>query len=730
MTTKKVVCIQCHNACRLAATVENGRLVSVEPDEDFPGTKSSYPITKGCPRRRNVIEYFYHPGRLNYPRKRVGERGENKWQEISWDEALGEIGEKMKNIVDQHGPEAIATTGGTGRTHDEIRQRFFNLLGSPNHTGAGQICYGPFCVMSSTVFGWRVFPVVRPNTECILLWGGGGPRYWDIFWKAAKKAHKESGTKIIVIDPRGVDSLKHADLWLQIRPGTDCALALGMIQHIIAEGLYDQDMVANWCTGFDELKERTRQYPIDKVAEITWVPAEKIRQAAEWYATLKPAATSHGMGIEHLGNSIETLHAHFILCAITGNLDVKGGDIFTTPYPDMIHEQAIAAHERLSEAQIDKTLGVDRFRLMSRKGYNLIHPHAQRVYGDSAFNRTSYEVYAHGPTIYRAILTGEPYPVRGMITMSSNPMVTVPNTRLVYEAIKSLDLYTVVDFFMTPSAQLADYVLPATTYLERPWLWSYSGVVGSERALPKTVEGEYDRRDDYDIWRGLGLQLGQKDDWPWETLEDLYDYRLEPAGVTFKEFMDQGGFRSAPKEYKRYLKEGFATPSGKVELRSNILAQLGYDPLPQYREPAESPYSRPDLAQEYPLILTTGGRHQPFYHSEHRQVKSQRKMHPDPIMQLNPETAKNLGIEDGDWVWIETPRGKIQQKCRIFEGIDPRVVHVQHGWWFPEEDGAEPSLHGVWKSNCNVLTDDNPDSCNPISGGWPLRGLLCKVYAA
>lgn len=728
MATKKVVCIQCHNACRLAATVEDGRLINVEPDEDFPGTKSSYPITKGCPRRRNVIEYFYHPGRLNYPLKRVGQRGENRWQEISWDDALGEIGQKMKRIVDQYGPEAIATTSGTGRTHDEIRQRFFNILGSPNHTGAGQICYGPFCVMSSVLFGWRVFPVVRPNTKCILLWGGGGPRYWDIFWKAAKQARKEHGTKIIVIDPRGVDSVKHADLWLQIRPGTDCALALGMINHIIAEGLYDQDMVENWCTGFDELQQRAGEYPIDKVAEITWVAAEQIRQAAEWYATLKPAATSHGMGIEHLGNSIETLHAHFILCAITGNLDVKGGDIFTTPYPDMIHEQAIAAHERLSETQIDKTLGVDRFRLMSRKGYNLIHPHAQRVYDDSAFNRTSYEVYAHGPTIYRAILSGEPYPVRGMITMSSNPMVTVPNTKLVYEALRNLDLYTVVDFFMTPSAQLADYVLPSTTYLERPWLWSYSGVVGSERAMPKKVEGEYDRRDDYDIWRGLGLELGQEEDWPWETLEDLYDYRLEPAGVTFREFMDQGGFRSAPKEYKRYLKEGFATPSGKIELRSNILAQLGYDPLPQYQEPAESPYSQPDLAKEYPLILTTGGRHLPFYHSEHRQVKSQRKMHPDPIMQLNPETAKELGIADGDWAWVETPRGRIQQKCQIFEGIDPRVVHVQHGWWFPEEDGAEPSLYGVWKSNCNVLTDDNPDSCNTISGGWPLRGLLCKVY--
>ena len=728
METKKVVCIQCHNACRLAATIDSGRLVAVEPDEDFPGTKSSHSITKGCPRRRNVIEYFYHPGRLDYPRKRVGNRGENHWQDITWDEAFAEIGARMRKIIEQHGPEAIATTSGTGRTHDEIRQRFFNLLGSPNHTGAGQICYGPFCVMSTTLFGWRVFPVVRPNTKCILIWGGGGPRYWDIFWKAAKQARKESGAKIVVVDPRGADSVNHADLWLQIRPGTDCALALGMIHHIIAEELYDRDFVENWCSGFNELKQRVRQYPVEKAAEITWIPADKIRQAAEWYAKLTPGATTHGMGIEHLGNSIETLHAHFILSAITGNLDVKGGDIFTTPYSKMIHEQAIAAHDRLSGKQINKTLGIDRFRLMSRKGYDLIQSDVRRVFGDNAYNRTSYEAFAHGPTIYRAILTGQPYPVRGMITLSSNPMVTVPNTKLVYQALKSLDLYVVVDFFMTPSAQLADYVLPATTYLERPWLWSYSGVVGSERAMPKTVAGNYDRRDDYDIWRGLGLQLGQQSDWPWESLESLYDYRLAPSGLTFQEFMDQGGFLTERKEYQRYLKEGFATPSGKIELRSQVLEQLGYDPLPQFREPAESPYSRKDLVDEYPLILTTGGRHQPFYHSEHRQVESMRRMHPDPIVQIHPQTAEDLGIKNDDGVWIETPRGRIRQKCRLFEGIDPRVVHAQHGWWFPEEDGAEPSLHGVWRSNCNVLTDDEPDNCNPISGGWPLRGLLCKIY--
>jgi anaerobic selenocysteine-containing dehydrogenase len=288
-----------------------------------------------------------------------------------------------------------------------------------------------------------------------------------------------------------------------------------------------------------------------------------------------------------------------------------------------------------------------------------------------------------------------------------------------------------MDFFMTPSAQLADYVLPATTYLERPWIWAYSGIVGSERAMPKSVEGRYDRRDDYDFWRRLGLQLGQsEEDWPWETLEEVYDYRLSPVGLTFKEFMAKGGVMSARKEFRAFEKTGFATPSGKIELSSNILKELGYDSLPQYVEPPESPISQPELAKEYPFILITGGRHSPFYHSEHRQVKSARKMHPDPLMQINPKIAKEYGISEGDWVWIESSRGKVKQRCQILEGIDPRVVHAQHGWWFPEMDGADPTLHGAFMSNINVLTDDDPDVCNKIHGGWPLRGLLCKIYKA
>ncbi|MFC1906183.1 molybdopterin dinucleotide binding domain-containing protein, partial [Chloroflexota bacterium] len=156
--------------------------------------------------------------------------------------------------------------------------------------------------------------------------------------------------------------------------------------------------------------------------------------------------------------------------------------------------------------------------------------------------------------------------------------------------------------------------------------------------------------------------------------------------------------------------------------------KLGYDPVPKYEEPPETPISQPELAKEYPYILITGGRFLPMFHSEWRQIESVRKSRPHPTVQINPETAQSHGIKDGDWVWIETKRGRIRQQCKLFEGIDKRVIHVEHGWWFPELPGEEPWLHGAWESNANVLTDDDPDVCGEIHGGWPLRTALCKVY--
>ncbi len=341
--------------------------------------------------------------------------------------------------------------------------------------------------------------------------------------------------------------------------------------------------------------------------------------------------------------------------------------------------------------------------------------------------------YAHYPSVIRAMLTGDPYPVRAGLTIGSNPMVTAANTKLVYKALKSLDLYVVKDFWLTPSAQLADYVLPTASWIERPELYCTYGnstsIISGETALPAKMEGEYEYWTDYDFFRALGLRLGQEGYWPWKSMEEAYEYQLQPLGLTFPEFMEQkNGLYFPPDEYKKHeRKQGFGTPTGKLELYSTILEKLGYDPLPEFHEPRESLVSRPDLAQDFPLTLITGGRVRPYFHSEHRQIASVRKKRPEPRVQVHPETAKKFGIDDGDWIWIETPRGKIRQKCVCFDGIAEEVVHAEHAWWFPELPGEEPWLAGVWESNVNILTDDDPERCNRRSGGWPLKTALCRI---
>jgi thiosulfate reductase/polysulfide reductase chain A len=713
----------CHSHCQVELYVKNGRLEKVEEDKNVPDTKLLRRVVRSCPRARAAVEWLYHPDRLNYPLRKVGERGEGKWQQISWEQALDEIAKRLNDIKERYGAEAIATTQGTLRGNDEYRYRFHNLLGSPNNISPGEICFGPGFNTSAAIWGWPVVDLaVSRATKCIMLLGMNSEqadaRHWHNILEALR-----AGAKLIVVDPRRTVPAERADMWLQLRPGTDCALYMSMINVIINENLYDKEFVERWCYGFDKLTERAQDYPLEKVAEITWVPAEKIREAARMYATAKPASVYHFMGLEQLSNNIEALLTRYILPAITGNLGVTGGQPLC-PQPPQLRSWEVELNDRLLPEQADKEIGAKQFKLQSRVGHDALVEYAKHKWVRDG------TIYAHGPLVYLAAITGKPYPVRAMLTTSSNPMVTQPNTKLIYKALKSLDLYVVMDFWMTPSAELADYVLPAASWLERPTvLWNTNGFMScGEAALSPQVEGQYDRRPDYDLWRGLGIRLGQEDDW-WPTYEDALNWRLESTGYSLKEFISKkGALTMFPIKDKGYEKTGFGTKTGKCELYSTVLERLGYDPLPKYYEPPESPISTPELAKDYPLILITGGRFNPLYHSEHRQIDSLRKQHPEPLIQINPVTASKLGIADGDWVWIETLRGRVRQKCRYFDGIDPRVVNAEHGWWFPELPGEEPWLHGVWESNINVVTDNDPKVCNRINGGWPLRALLCKVY--
>ncbi len=727
---KKTICMWCHGNCEVNVHVKDGQLVKVVADEKYPGNKELHAQTvRSCPRAVKAADWFHHPDRLDYPLKRSGERGEGKWGQISWEQAMDEIADKLDEIRNKYGAEAIATSSGTARTHDEYRGRFFNLLGSPNNAGQGTICWGPANVVSAIVCGGSVVTASRPPTKCTIMWGTNPQQsMWRLWLNTVRR--QDVGEKLIVIDPRRTRTAERADLWLPIRPGTDCALAMAMINVIIEEELYDKEFVNKWCYGFDQLSERAKEYPPDKVAEISWIPADKIREVARTYATNKPSIIVNHMGIEQLPNGIEALHARYILTAITGNLDIRGGELIRRRHPSIVSNFEIELNNLMPAEQKAKQIGSDRFRLMSFPGYELTIESAQRT--GSEFCRT-HNCLAHAPSVYEAMITGKPYPIRAMITMSSNPLVTQANTKHVYKALKSLDLYVVMDYWLTPSAEIADYVPPAASWLERPAFWTRDDthpiIEVGEAALPHQVPGQYDRRRDYDLWRGLGIRLGQGEYWPWETLEDAFNSRLAPLGYnSIEEFIaKKNGSDRARFEDKTYEKVGFATPTTKVELYSTILEKLGYDPLPKYIEPVESP-NNIELTKEFPLILITGARHQPFYHSEHRQVDSLRKMHPQPLVQINPKTASELGISDGDWVWIETPRGRVRQKCQYFDGIDPRVVSAQHGWWFPEMPGEEPWLRGVWQSNIDVVTNDDPEHCNQINGGWPLRTLMCKIY--
>jgi thiosulfate reductase/polysulfide reductase chain A len=691
----KSACRMCHGGCGALVHVQDGKVVKIRGDPESPLNKG-----RMCIKGLSSIEHLYNPNRLKYPLKRAGKRGEGKWARISWDEALDTIVGKIKQIRGEYGIESVALGTGTGRHHFQHVLRFANALGTPNWCEPGTAqCFIPRILTGLMTYG--DLPVCDyygdVNPACVLVWGHNpavsGP---DGEIQFAIKECLKKGTKLIVVDPRQTDLAQKADVWIQVRPGTDDALALSMLNVIITEELYDRPFVEAWTVGFEELRERVQEYPPEWAEEITWVPAEKIRAAARMFAQTSPATLEWGVGLEHTPNCLQTVRAVGLLPAVTGNIDIPGGWILGT---HAVNDVPILL-ENLSPEMQDRRMGADRFKVLCSK--------------DSVFPS------AHIPTLFNAMRTGEPYPIKAFLIFGNNGLVTYGNSKDVYDCFRSVEFLSVMDIYMTPTAELADIVLPAATWLEVDQVvglpFVANNVVLAQQKVTSLWESRPDEEVFIDLARRLDLPVGT------EPLEDVFNQQLAPQGITFDELRERG-FVTAPMEYKRYEQRGFLTGSGKIELYSGYLASLGYDPLPYYQEPPESPISTPELTEEYPLILTSGGRIQQFFCSEHRQVPTLRKGHPDPIVEINPGTAAELNIQDGDWVWIQSPRGRIQQRARLTQ-IHPKVVNVQFGWWFPEEEGPE---YGVWKSNANVLTNNGPPY-DPALGTYQLRAMLCRVY--
>ena len=717
--------------CGVVLTIEDGELKKIEGDP-------THPITQGrlCPRCLAMKEVINHPDRLRHPMKRSrDDRGLDKWERITWDEAYDMICEKANQIIEEVGPQAIFTISGTGRESTLYAPAYAPLIfGSPNQGGtlSGASCYGPRCTIADYHLGAgypeldyaAYFPdrYDDPRYEVpkyILIWGKI-PIYSnaDGFFGHSVVDLMKRGSKLIVVDPRVTWLAARAAYHLQLRPGTDAALGLGLINVIIEEDLYDHDFVEKWCFGFDALAERAREYPPEKVAEITWIPEETIVAAARAFATGKPSSGLWGVAIDQSCNGIQAGHCFVALMAITGNLDVPGGITLAKPSSFMGKWR----YETLKTVDPD----VAALRVVNLEG-----KYALKDYGGGAMPANL------GDNVLNWLEAEDPpYKLRMCMMLGENPMACMPvQPQRWMKAFMDLDMIVATDVFMTPSIMaFADIVLPLSMSIEHngvviPHFGRNTHFVG---AMNKALDPG-DTRSDLEILMDLGKRM-KPENFPWDSVEDFFTEQLHTVyDWGFEELKEAVVFQQ-DYEYRKYEtgklradgEPGFDTPTGLVELKSTIYPKFGIDALPYYEEPAYSPYTLSEEdAEKYPYVLTTGGRNIETFHSEHRQVPSLRQCVPQPKVTIHPDTAAKYDLKEGDWVKLENQFGTCYQTAHINKTVDPRVVHAEHAWWFPEEEGEAPHLFGTFKSNINSLL---PHECISKSGyGAPYKGVVCAI---
>ncbi|MDY7037005.1 MAG: molybdopterin-dependent oxidoreductase [Thermodesulfobacteriota bacterium] len=671
----KTTCGMCGISCGIDVTVEDGRAVKIGPDED-------HIINLLCSKSEGMLDWVYSEERITHPMKKVN----GDWKRITWDEAMDIIISKLDQIRKDYGPESLAIFTGQGIGLGDTpnwAKRFCDVYGTPNATSGSSHCFFARVIGGILVSGHGYNHPVYGGTKCILIWGSNPENSSEVAMGAIDFA-LSYGAKLIVVDPRAIPLAKRSDIHLQLRPGTDSALVLGMIHVIISEGLYDKKFVEEWTVGFDRLSEHIKRYSPEEMEKITWVPADKIREAARMYAGNRPATILEGISLDHCTNGIQAIRGVVSLMTMCGNYDIPGGN----SYVDMMPRNNMRLPDKVKKEAFDKS-----------------HPVYQEIMGGEP------------PVTFlpRTILTEDPYPIKAFIVQGGGVVNQFANAGRAIDALKKLDLFVCMDLFMTETAKLADIFLPACTFLEKTELFRlYMGLPLATLRTP-VIEPRGESWPDWKLWFALAKGLGYGEYFPWNDVEEALTHLLGPSGITIQALKDDSrgmfwGDRDVVKRYK-FRQEGFPTPSGKVEFYSERLEKFGYDPLPTYHEPAESPISRPELVEEYPFVFTTGARIREFTHSQHRNVPILRKRHPDPLMEIHPDDAKKHGLKEGDMALVESKSMSATFKAHITEDILRGVIHMEHGW------GGD--------ANVNFLTDD--ENLDPISGYPGFRQGLCRV---
>ena len=768
-------CGLCVSHCGMLCYVEDGKLVKTEPDRSHPNGHSI------CPKGLAAPQLVYNSQRLRHPIKRTRPKGDADpgWVEISWEEAYQQIADNILKVKSAYGPEAIAfyrpaKAGSPSSDYEPWVIRLASALGTPNTMSTGYICQWHRDTGSAYTYGTGIPAPDLDQTKCLLIWGFNPYRTWNSFYENLKRARKR-GITLIVIDPRRTEIAAKADYWLQVRPGTDGALALIIINVMISERLFDQDFVRDWTnapflmdtsdgtilrdangcfylwddncgevvkydsktitytrdsqkdaevksalevrrnltvngrtcqTVWQSFSKLAAKYPPERGAEITTVPADLIRLVARTITGTKPFSYFTYNGIEQHSNAMQTNRAITTLYSLTGNLQQPGGNV-SFPGPKT---NDVQGREMLTREQVNKRLGLAE------------HPLGAAPSGRVRAN-----------DFYEAVLHEKPYPVKALLSFGGNLVQANSNSLLGREAIKKLDFYMQTELFMTPMAELADIVLPVSTVFEdwyvRDGFGSFCPRLKNHiQYRPAVIKSLYDTKSDPHIIFELAQKLGFGNFFWNRDLEAAFNYYLQPSGITVEELKKHPTGLSIPREikYAQYRENGFKTPTKKVEIYSLKFAQHGYLPFPDYEEPKLSPKANQNLAREYPMILTNA-KLRFFLHGQHRAVPNLRKMVPHPFLEINRTTAVSYDVKEDDWVYLETPLGRIKLKVHVTDGIAPGVVITQHGWWQSCPELGLPGYDPFSTEGANINSIIDNKYMDEISGSISHKSYLCKI---
>ncbi len=706
-------CPLCVSRCGALADVHDGELIALRPDPSHPTGQALCLKGKAAPAIVRHSERLRHPMRRTTPK----DADDPGWERISWDEALDTVAQRLLDAAATDGPESVAfssSSPSTSAISDAVDWvlRLIRAYGSPNYCTYMELCgWGRYLAPLYT-FGAPVPGSYLPdldNAGCILFWGYN-PSVARLAHATSTVAAVRRGAKLIVVDPRKAGLASRADHWLRVRPGTDAALALSLTHVLIESGWYDEEFVRDWTNAadlvdgrpvWDLLVERCAKFAPLHTEAITGIPAADIVATARTLWESRPLAFYTWSGLEQHSGSTQTMRAINVLYALTGSLDVPGGNVLF----DAVPSNRIDGIELMAEDR-PAAIGAD-----------------QRPLGPARFE------FVTGEDFYTAALDGR---VKQLVSFGGNMVMAHADSRRGRDALRNLDFFVQADLFMTPTAELADIVLPVTTPFESEALkigFEYSQEAQSLVQLRQPlVAPRGEARSDLQIVFDLAVRLGLGEHFWDGDIDAALRHQLAPSGITLEQLRahPEGVRVPLTTRHRKYVDSGFATPSGKVELYSPTLAAHGYDPLPAFDEPLVSPRSRPDLAERFPLVLSCA-KSLFFCETQHRQVAALRKSAPDPTLEMHPAAAEARGIETGDWVALETPQGSVRARARLVVTLDPAVVVGQHGWWAACDELGLPGYppYDDGSANLNLVIPQTPS--DPISGSTPMRAGVCEV---